>query len=83
VTEIEIQLLKDSIDRLVEIETIDGERFTARVISVFHDQEYDEHELFYEVISSNMLEVYKQIGDGGGYALDFGKIAAVRPHSDL
>ena len=82
-TENEIQCLIDNINKTVEIETTDGERLIARVISVFADQEYDEHELFYEVISSNRLEVYKNIGDAGGYSLDFAKIAAVIPHPDL
>ena len=31
-TEIEIQCLKDNIDKAVEIETIDGERLTVRVL---------------------------------------------------
>jgi hypothetical protein len=77
----EVQCLKDCIDKVVEIETIDGEQLVARVISVFSDAEYDEHELFYEMLSTNMPEAYKHLGNAGGYALDFGKIASVRPSS--
>ena len=43
-TEAEIQLLKEKLDKTVEIETDDGERLIAKVISVFYDEEYDEHE---------------------------------------
>ena len=80
-TETEIQCLKDQIDKLVEIETSDGEILTARVISVFDDKNYDEHELFYEVISTNMP--YENRESSGGHALDFSKILSVRPTWEL
>jgi hypothetical protein len=76
-TETEIPCLKDQIDKLVEIETSDGEIITARVISVFDDENYDEHELFYEVISTSMP--YENRESSGGCALDFNKILSVRP----
>jgi hypothetical protein len=41
-SESEIQLLKDSIDKSVEFETVDGERRIAKVLVVIHDQNYDE-----------------------------------------
>ena len=82
-TAVEIQLLKDSIDKTVEIETTEGERLIARVLFVTHDEEYDEHDVLYEVVSSNMLDSYAHREDSGGYVLDFGKILSVRPHSDL
>ena len=82
-TAIEIQFLKDSVDKVVEIETIDGERLVAKVLSVFHSEEYDEHEVFYEVVSSNMLNSYPRLEDSAGYAMDFGKILSVKPYSVL
>ncbi len=81
--ESEIQILKDNIDKTVDIETIDGELLIAEVISVFDDQAYDEHELFYKMISSNKLDAYRHLGDAAGYALDFDRIQSVKPHSDL
>jgi hypothetical protein len=78
-TETEIQCLKDQIEKLVEIETSDGEILTARVISVFDDENYDEHELFYEVISTNMP--YENRESSGGYALAFSKILSVCPRT--
>lgn len=80
-TEIEIQCLKDNIDKTVEIETVDGERLVAKVIFVMFDDEYDEHELLYQVVSSNMLDSYKHLEDAGGYTLDFDKVLSVRPYS--
>lgn len=80
-TENEIQCLKDNIGRLVDVETTDGEFLVARVISVFYDQEYDEHELFYEVVSTNVS--YEHLEDAGGYALDFDEIRSVAPHAEL
>lgn len=82
-TESEIQCLRDNIDKLVEIETADGERLIARVLFVTHDEEYDEHELLYEVVSSNMLESYSHLETAGGYVLDFDKIRSVKPRSDI
>jgi hypothetical protein len=82
-TESEIQCLKENIDKTVEIETNDGERLVARVVSVFDDAEYDEHELFYKLVATNMPESYKHVGDTGGYAVDFEKILSVRPHSEF
>jgi hypothetical protein len=79
VTESEIQCLKDNIDKVVEIETIDGELLLAKVISVFHDNQNEEHELFYELISSNKPEASRKLDDHGGYALDFGSIFSVTP----
>ncbi len=81
-TENEIQCLKDNVDKSVEIETVEGERLIAKVLFVMHSEEYDEHELLYEVVSSNKLDTYRHLEDAGGYTLDFSKILAVRPHFD-
>ncbi len=80
-TESEIQCLKDNIDKAVEIQTIDGERLIAKILFVTHDQEHDEHELLYEVVSSNMIEPYAHLDNAGGYVLDFDKVLSVKPFS--
>jgi len=82
-TEPEIQCLKDNIDKSVEIETVDGERLIAKVLVVIHDQNYDEHEVVYKVVSSNMPEIYSQHKNSGGFVLDFDKIQSVKPYSDM
>jgi hypothetical protein len=81
VIESDIQCLKDNIDKAVEIQTIDGERLIAKVLFVTHDQEYDEHEVLYEVVSSNMIQSYAHLENAGGYVLDFEKILSVKPFS--
>jgi hypothetical protein len=78
-TESDIQCLKDNIDKIVEIKTNEGERLIAKVLFVIYDKEYGEHELIYEVISSNMLESYSHLENTGGYVLDFGCIVSVKP----
>ncbi len=80
-TEADIQCLKDNIDKPVEIQTIDGEQLFAKVLAVFCDQAYDEHELFYELISTNMPSLYKRKEVAGGYSLEFEKILSARPSS--
>ena len=78
-TEAEIQCLKASVDKTVEIETTDGERLIAKVLFVTQSEEYDEHELLYEVVSSNMLESYSNRESAGGNVLDFNEIVSVIP----
>jgi len=79
VIESEIQCLKENLDHLVDIETADGEFLVAKVLSVFHDEANNEHEVFFEVVSSNMP--HKDSESAVGCALDFGNILLVRPHS--
>lgn len=68
----------DNVDKLVEIETNDGEPLVAKVILVFHNAEYDEHGVFYDSISTNKPEVYKDVNERCGYALDFENMLSVR-----
>lgn len=75
-TESEIQCLKDTVDKLVEIATTSGERLIARVVFVMHSEKYDEHDVQYQMISTNVPEAYTTVGD---YVLDFDKIVSVRP----
>jgi small nuclear ribonucleoprotein (snRNP)-like protein len=76
----EIELLKRSVDQNVEIETESGEKLVAKVLFVVHSVEYDEHELLYEVVSSNMVDSYQHRETSGGYVLDFNEIVSMRPH---
>jgi cytochrome oxidase Cu insertion factor (SCO1/SenC/PrrC family) len=63
---------------VVEIHTVDGEQLTAKILFVTHDEEHDEHDVLYEVISSNILASYAHLESAGGYVLDFDKILSVR-----
>jgi hypothetical protein len=78
-TDSDIQCLKDNIDKLVEIETIDAELLTAKIISVFDDKDSGEHELFFEIITSNAPDFYARFKSSSGFALDFESILSVRP----
>jgi hypothetical protein len=82
-TDFEIQCLKDNVDRAVEIETSEGERLIANVKSVIYDKEYDEHELIYQVVSSNTPAFYSQRENSGGFVLGFEKILSVKARSDF
>ena len=81
-TDAEIQCLKDNVDKLVQIETVDAELILAKVISVFDDKNSDEHELFFEVITSNAPDFYARFKNSGGFALDFESILSVSPHAE-
>jgi hypothetical protein len=78
-TESEIQCLKDNIDKTVEIETVYGERLIAKVLFVTHSEEYDEHDLLYQMVSTNLPGFYVNHKDSGGFVLDFDHIISVRP----
>ena len=82
-TESEIQCLKDNVDKAVVIETLDGERLIAKVLFVTHCEEYDEHDVLYEMISSSTPDFYAKHADTRGFVLDFDRIASVKPLADL
>ncbi|MGA2167735.1 MAG: hypothetical protein ABSG62_05945 [Terracidiphilus sp.] len=75
----DIQCLKDHLDKLVEIRTVDEECLIARILFVAHDDEYDEHDVLYEVVSSNQIDQYRHLETSGGYVLDFEEIVSVKP----
>jgi hypothetical protein len=75
----EIQFLKDNIDNLVEIRTVGDECLIARILIVIHDDEYDEHEVIYEVASSNQIDQYRNLETSVGYVLDFEEIVSIKP----
>jgi hypothetical protein len=78
-TEADIQCLKDNIDKLVEIQTADDECLLAKVLFVTHCEEYNEHDVLYDVISSNKMDFYLKYKDTGGFVLDFERIVSVKP----
>lgn len=77
----EIQCLKDNIDKIVEIETTSGELLIAMVLFVTHSEEYDEHELTYEMVRTNMPEFYVANKGSGGFVLNLCDIISARPFS--
>ena len=78
-TNADIQYLKDNIDRLVQIKTIDGECLVARILFVTHDGEQNEHDILYQIVSSNMIDWYVQHRTSAGYVLDFERIVSFGP----
>ena len=77
-TETDIQCLKENIDKLVEIRTVNDECLIARVQLVTDDEEYHVHDVMYEVISSNQIDSYAHLDSSGGYLLDFVEIVSVK-----
>ena len=77
-TDGDIRLLKESIDKLVEIQTTFGERLIIKVQIVTDDDEINVHDVMYEVISSNMIHEYKGLQNLEGYLLDFVEISSVK-----
>ncbi len=76
-TEADLMCLKSSIDKAVEIETVDGEYLTAKVLWVFDEE--DNADVFYELVSSSRPESYTRQSEVGGYRLPLEEIASVRP----
>jgi len=75
-TEADLVCLKSSIDKVVVIETIDGERLLAKVVSVF-DRE-DDPDMFYELVSTSRPNLYPRMTEKCGYSLPLENILAVR-----
>jgi hypothetical protein len=75
-TETDLRVLKLCMDKLVLIETVDGEQMTAKVISVF-DEESDA-DMFYELISSSKPDLYPRKEQVCGYSLPLKDIVSVR-----
>jgi hypothetical protein len=78
-TPADIQCLKDNIDKLVDIRTVDEECLIARVMIVTDDDEIQVRDVMYEVVSSNRIESYGDLEDLSGYLLDFEEIVSVKP----
>ena len=75
-TEADLARLKSSVDKLVEIETAEGERLTAKVIWVFDGE--DNAEVFYELVSTSKPESHIKQLQAGGYALSLNEIVSVK-----
>jgi hypothetical protein len=78
-TEADIQCLQNHIDGLVEIRTIDDECLIAKILIVTPNDEYDEHDVLYELVSSNQADQHTRLGSAGEFVLDFDKIASLKP----
>jgi hypothetical protein len=76
-TEADLTCLKSNVDKLVEIETINGERLTAKVISVFDGE--DNADVFYHLILSSKPELYTRQSEACGYSLPLDEIISVKP----
>jgi len=83
VTPSDVQCIKNNIDKLVEIRTVSGECLVARILFVTHDEDCDEHEVLYQVVSSNQLDQYHHLETSGGYVLDFEETVSVKPADAL
>ena len=75
----EIECLKANVDKLVELETTDGELIIAKVLNVFDAE--DEHELFFEVVSSSAPHLYARSQASRTFAMDFEYIFSVKAHA--
>ena len=75
-TDADLTCLKSNIDKLVEIDTIDGEHFIAKVISVFDAEENPD--MFYDLISTNKPERYVRREENVGYSIPLAQIASAK-----
>lgn len=82
-TDSEIECLKSNINKAVEIETVEGELLIAKVLFVTHDNDYNEHELLYQVLASSTPEFYERNKNAPSLALDFNSILSVKPRPDF
>ncbi len=80
-TDHEIQLLKASVGKVIELETTFGERLVVKVQIVTDDYENNVHDVMHTVVSSNMMDSYPD-EDRSGYLLDFIEIASVKAADD-
>lgn len=78
-TEADILCLQNHIDGLVEIRTIEDEYLVAKVLFVTHNDEYDEHDVLYELVSSDRADWYTKRDSAGGFLLNFDRIVSVKP----
>jgi len=73
----DIQCLKTHIDRVVEIETLNGKRLLVNVISVF-DKESDPDVFFHDVSAD---PEQKNFANTPGFALSLNEIVSVREYT--
>jgi hypothetical protein len=75
-TESDLAYLKSRVDKLVSIETTDGEHLIAKVISVFDGE--DNADLFYELVSTSTPDAYSGNDQIGRYSLLPSEIISVK-----
>lgn len=68
-TEADLTLLKNSVNKIVSIETLSGESLVVKVLSVFHDD--DSPDVFYDLMSGEQSTSSPQ-------ALPLSQISAVK-----
>lgn len=77
-TDGELTFLKSQLDKVVAIETIQGDHFLARIISVFGEE--DAPDVFYFEVEPGLDGVYIQKGTNG-YASLLADIASIKSPS--
>jgi hypothetical protein len=75
-TDVDLLCLKSSIDKVVEIETVDGERLLAKVVWVFDTE--DNPDVFYELVSTSHPDHYPRLTEKCGYSLPLENIVSVK-----
>ena len=75
-TDADLACLKSNVNKLVEIDTTDGEHFVAKVLWVFDSE--TEPDVFYDLISTNKPERYVRRDENVGYSMLLAQIASVK-----
>jgi len=81
VTEADLICLKSNVNKLVEIETTDGEHLVGRVITVFDSEE--DPDVWYDLISTSKPERYVRREENVGYSILLAQIASVKAIASL
>jgi hypothetical protein len=73
-TDKDLQILKDNINKLVRIVCVDGEELIAKIVTVSED----EGDIIYELVSTNRESNYEKFdAKPGGYLTPFKEIKYV------
>lgn len=70
----ELGILKENVDRIVEIKCTDGEVMSAKLISVSEREE----DIVFDLISTNRPDKYEKLDQQPAYLLRFVRIASVQ-----
>jgi hypothetical protein len=76
-TQADLDTRKSSVNKCVQINTVDGEQLVARVISVFAGE--SDADMFFELISTSHPDLYSKVGNVGGYSLPLKDVVSVLP----
>jgi hypothetical protein len=77
-TDVELTFLKSQIDNVVALETVEGDHFLAKILSVFDEE--DTPDVFYFEVEPGPGGTYLQKGTNG-YASLLADILTVKPPS--